>query len=160
MFTFSDSDCFKKLNLDLKAETEISPTLREILAMFDDPYRAASEMEEAMKNTEMNVEDYEDNEHSSFADDGGMGEVIDEFEADQSEEVNASESVEEVSHDNTSWDYNGEIYDEDVGQEGGENYDQVRNFPYFLTTSITILGFFMIEIVVHFSFFNLLGKLL
>ena len=36
MLIFSDSDCFQKLNLDLKAETEISPTLREILAMFDD----------------------------------------------------------------------------------------------------------------------------
>ena len=113
-------------------ETESSPPLREILSMLDDPYRAASEMEEAKKNTDMNVEDYEDNEHSSFADDGGMGEVIDEFEVDQSEEINTSESVEEVSHDNTNWDYNGETYDEDVGQEGEESYDQVRESPYFL----------------------------
>ena len=130
-------DCFQKLRLDIKAETDVSPTLKEILSMFDDPYRMASEMEGTKKNTEMNVEDYEDIHCSSLGDDGGMGEV-DDMEADRSEETYTTEPSDEVSQNNANWNYDGESFDDGVGQEGGEIYDEVRIFHMFFRLWITI----------------------
>jgi hypothetical protein len=110
--------------------------------MFDDPYRMASVMEGTKKNTEMNVVEYDNNQCSSPGDDGGMGEVIDDIEADRSQETFTTELADEISESNANWNYDGESYDDGVSQ-GGEIDEEVKNsyciIQQLLITTVTAL---------------------
>lgn len=113
-------DCFQKLKVDIKAETEISPTLRELLMMLNDPYRAAAEMERARQTAEINAEDCGDNQ-STVSDEDESGEVLDDYVPDQYEEIHAKENAEPavaMSQDSANWDFN---FD---GEEDREICDQ------------------------------------
>lgn len=138
--------------------------------MFDDPYRMASVMEGTKKNTEMNVEDYDNDQCTSPGDDDGMGEVIDDIEADRSQEIFTTERADEISESNANWNYDGESYDDGVSQ-GGEIDDEVRNSYYIIqqlliatvTASVMVLSFLITSSIFSVLFVfasNLLGKLL
>jgi hypothetical protein len=99
-----------------------------------------------------------------------MGEVIDDIEADRSQEIFTTERADEISESNANWNYDGESYDDGVSQ-GGEIDDEVRNSYYIIqqlliatvTASVMVLSFLITSSIFSVLFVfasNLLGKLL
>eukprot|EP00250_Pteridium_aquilinum_P035725 c9866_g1_i1 orf=530-2599(+) len=115
----SMKDSLHKLKMDIKAETEISPTLRELLKLLDDPCRRAAELEGAKQSAE-NAEDCVDTA-SNVSEEDEMGEVFDNDLDDnvlgQSDESHANERVEGMGQENEAWDFDCDR------QEDGDDQD-------------------------------------
>lgn len=104
--------------MDMRTETEISPTLRALLVMLDDPLRKAAELEGAKQSAE-NVENCADTTSDALEEDE-LGEVFDndtdDNVMDAYEETHAKEPYEGMG---AAWDFD---FDR---REDGEVYDQV-----------------------------------
>ncbi|MCO5582643.1 hypothetical protein L7F22_036541 [Adiantum nelumboides] len=119
IYLSSMKDCIQQLKLDMKRETDISPTLRELLVMLDDPYRKAAEME-GVRQQEETAEDSVDVGDVSDNDvDGNTFEQFDEIRR---------ESSEGSSQGNAAWDFDferqgdGEVYDQDSPDVAGQAF--------------------------------------
>ncbi|KAH7434072.1 hypothetical protein KP509_07G099800 [Ceratopteris richardii] len=127
----SVKDCLQQLRLDMKAQAEISPTLRELLVMLDDPYRKSAEQDGAKQQTE-SVEDssgISSNVCESEVSDSDM----DVHSHDPFDEPHGSEQIDEFGGGNAAWDFDFErqddadVYDQDnVGAVGVPYADETE----------------------------------
>ncbi|KAI5076166.1 hypothetical protein GOP47_0008231 [Adiantum capillus-veneris] len=120
----SMKDCLQQLKLDMKRETEISPTLRELLVMLDDPYRKAAEMDGAKQQAETaedSVDDASNNYVGEVSDNDGDDNPFEQFD-----ETSRRESSEAFSQGNAAWDFDferqgdGEVYDQGTTDNAAE----------------------------------------
>lgn len=116
-------DCLQKLKMDMKVETEISPTLRALLVMLDDPLRKAAELEGATQSAE-SVEDCVDTASNALEEDE-LGEVFDNDADDNVMDDNEDSHMKEPSEGmSAAWNFDfdrqedGEIYDQDIVDDG------------------------------------------
>jgi hypothetical protein len=73
---FCDADCIEQMVMDLQTKREISPTLKEILRLFDDPIRNSAEAILTMQNEDETLDSSLDNQES-LDEEGGMDEAFD-----------------------------------------------------------------------------------
>lgn len=69
-------DCIEQMVMDLQTKREISPTLKEILRLFDDPYRNSAEAILTMQNEDETLDSSLDNQES-LDEEVGMDEAFD-----------------------------------------------------------------------------------
>lgn len=69
-------DCIEQMVMDLQTKREISPTLKEILRLFDDPYRNSAEAILTMQNEDETLDSSLDNQ-DSLDEEVGMDEAFD-----------------------------------------------------------------------------------
>lgn len=69
-------DCIEQMVMDLQNKREISPTLKEILRLFDDPYRNSAEAILTMQNEDETLDSSLDNQES-LDEEVGMDEAFD-----------------------------------------------------------------------------------
>lgn len=69
-------DCIEQMVMDLQTKREISPTLKEILRLFDDPIRNSAEAILTMQNEDETLDSSLDNQES-LDEEGGMDEAFD-----------------------------------------------------------------------------------
>lgn len=140
-------ECLQKLKMDMRTETEISPTLRALLVMLDDPLRKAAELEGAKQSAE-NVENCADTASDALEEDE-LGEVFDndtdDNVMDPYEETHAKEPYEGMG---AAWDFDfdrqedGEVYDQDT-VDGGfgpahSNENEATQLVNWITTGLDL----------------------